>query len=298
MIKHILLYSIYYGSYAFAFFVFLIFLRKLLKGRILGMIFWWGILGLFVWARWVEPQQIVVQDVVMDMWREEDHDIVLIADLHLGIYKWVHYLRRVVEEINDIDAEIVVIAGDLTYEPTDGSEESLTALFSPLAEIDMPVLAVLGNHDVQVPGPDIRYPLIRALNHNGVTFLHNDIYELWWDKIVWLGPHLAGEDRVEILDGFGADDNVIVLTHNPDTISKYRNENADLTIVWHTHCGQIRLPYIQDWIRPYTYPVIGDFDCDLTTHDYTQLYITSGLGEVLLPLRFLNPPTVDVLRLR
>lgn len=54
----------------------------------------------------------------------------------------------------------------------------MTQLFSPLQDIDFPVFAVLGNHDVQHPGPELRKELIQALNAHDVLFLHNDIYDL------------------------------------------------------------------------------------------------------------------------
>ena len=88
---------------------------------------------------------------------------------------------------------------------------------------------------------------------------------------------MAGEDQVSLLDTYDSSEQIIVLTHNPDTVSSYRNDNADVTLVGHTHCGQIRLPWVHQYVRPYTYPVVGDFDCGLVQHAYTQLYITPGL---------------------
>jgi len=102
---------------------------------------------------------------------------------------------------------------------------------------------------------------------------------------------------VRLLKNFHVVNNVIVLTHNPDTVLNYNNYNADITLVGHTHCGQIRLPLIHDRLRPYIYPVEGDFDCGYKRTKYTQLFITPGLGEVIVPLRRRNPPTISVIEL-
>jgi len=176
------------------------------------------------------------------------------------------------------------------------SVEGLSSLFQPLSEINVPVFAVLGNHDVEKPWPDLREELVKALNLQGVIFLQNDIYQFGEIKLVWLWSHFAQEDDITILNTLDPLEDIMVLTHNPDTINRYTKIVPDITLVWHTHCGQIRLPYIQDYIRPYTYPVAWDFDCGW--YPELSLYISKGLGEVMLPLRFLNPPTVDVLRLR
>ena len=296
MPKWILLYAIYYGSYAFAWLLFLVVFKKLFRGRLLWVVFRWAILGLFVRARFVEPVKLQTQDIIIDAWFT--NNFVLISDLHLWPYKSSRYLSKIIDQINTLeDIDAVLIAWDLTYEAKN-DQKYLNDLFAPLSQSKFPVIAVLGNHDVQMPGPDIRSKLVEALSLNNVLFLQNDIIELYTTKIVWLWSHLAGEDQTSLLEQFDAKENIVVLTHNPDTISKYTNENADVTLVWHTHCGQIRFPWIHEYIRPYIYPVEWDFDCGLVDNEYTKLYITTGLWEVMLPMRFMNPPMIDIIHLR
>ena len=295
MRSHLFHYVILWWSYLVVIVFFLIFLRKITKGRVVWGLFWLLMLWLFVRTRWREPQQVIVVDHLLEVGFEKN--IVLLGDLHLWVFKDRSYLTKVVKKVNQqahIDA--VLIAWDFTYEPLDTSVEALTDLFSPLSEIQVPVFAVLWNHDVQHPGPAIRNKLIQALNSNDVIFLHNDIYGRGDEYLVWLWPRMSGEDDVSLLDEVESDDNVIVLTHNPDTIELYRSNAADLTLVWHTHCGQIRIPYLQQYIRPYIYPITSNVDCGW--YPEKRLFITPGLGEVMLPLRFLNPPTINVLRLR
>lgn len=225
-------------------------------------------------------------------------NVVLIADTHLWVYKGENYLQKVINKINQLEnIQAVLIAWDLTFEPVDYSHEALKNLFAPLADSKFPVIAVLWNHDVWVPGPELKKSLIQALNANGVIYLENDRYQLWELRIVWLWPHLRGTDDISLLDSMSIKDNVIVLTHNPDTTLQYKNYNADITLVWHTHCGQVRFPWF-----PFLYrraiPVVWDFDCGLYDETLSKIFITSWLGETWLPIRFLNPPTIDLIRFR
>ncbi len=109
-----------------------------------------------------------------------------------------------------------------------------------------------------------------------------------------MGDRWGQEDNVKLLDTFSEKDNVVVLTHDPDTTLDYTNNNADLTLVGHTHCGQMRIP----WLYKYAIPTKGPFDKGLTQEKYTQLYITCGVGETALPLRLFNPPVIDILNLQ
>ncbi len=286
---------IYRWSFLFAWFLLLTAIRKLVRIRLVWFVFWVWLFTLFVRARRRETRSVHIDEHLIETWFTKD--LVLISDLHLWVYKWSTYLNKVVNEINNIqNIDAVMIAWDLTYHPLKKDAASLEQLFSPLSKIDKPVFAVLWNHDVEHPWPILRKELIQALNANGVIFLHNDIYDFTWVTLVWLWPTMSWEDETSLLSQCTDDDSVIVLAHNPDVTLSYGNRLPDLTIVWHTHCGQIRLPFIHDIIRPYFYPVRWDFDC--WEYEDDNLFISKWIWEVWLPMRFRNPPTIDVLRLR
>jgi predicted MPP superfamily phosphohydrolase len=276
---------IYWGSFlVFPFLAILFIYRK----RIHTFIYVLLILGslLFVWARFVEPQMIIVREHSINT--GFSGKVVLIADTHLGIYKKPRFLSRAVRVINEQNPDSVMIAGDFTYEPKEGE---LSKLFDSLALVKAPVYAVLGNHDVERPGPAVRDELKEALEEKGVVFLHNQEVVANNFTLIALGDNWAHEDDTTLLNTFTEADNVVVLTHNPDTTLAYTNANADVTLTGHTHCGQIRIP----WLYKKAIPTTGEFDKGFTQEKYTKLYITCGLGEVGLPMRLFNPPVVDVL---
>ena len=79
--------------------------------------------------------------------------IALIADLHIGLFSGhERQLRQIVHKLNHIQPDLVVVAGDWTYEP----ENKLAQELAVLKEIHAPVYSVNGNHDEQYPGPRFR----------------------------------------------------------------------------------------------------------------------------------------------
>lgn len=231
--------------------------------------------------------------------------------MHLGIYKDETFLERVIQKINEIkNIDAVLIPGDFTYYPP----ENLEKLFTPFKNVKVPVYAVLGNHDSEKPGPPIQEKLQRVLEDNGVIFLHNteSIIEDKNIKVLGLGDKWANEDDISKIDNFSKEDNLIVLTHNPDTTLQYHNSIPDLTIAGHTHGGQIRIPFLyKDMI-----PCIYDFDQGVyeliplhasvqstkniifTENHYGKIFVTAGIGEIGLPMRFGIPPAIEVLELK
>lgn len=286
--------GLFYGSYlAFPYVAWLLWcLRKrrhLLGNSVLL------ILGLlFIWARFIEPQWIQVRETTVTGTGIQA-DIVLIADIHLGVYKDRAFLERVVDRINQLPAERILIAGDFTYEPGD---RSLVELFAPLGRLKKPAYAVLGNHDQQAPGPDIDKPLRAALQQLGVQIVEQDIADIERWRIAGLGDAWGGNDNPSFLTNAPDTRPTLVLMHNPDSTMKMHPQDTALALAGHTHCGQVRLP----WLYRKAIPSAYGFDCGLETAHTAQgdirVLITPGLGEIGLPLRFLNPPTIDLIHLR
>lgn len=242
----------------------------------------------FIWARFIEPQLILIKKTQIKV--GFDTKIALVADIHLGVYKDENFLERVVNKINQQEIEMVLIAGDFTFEP---NKTDLKKLFAPLKRLKFPVFAVLGNHDVGFPGPPIRHELVKVLKYNDVMVLENQMVQLNKIKLIGLGSHFAREDNVNMLYDYTESENIVVLAHNPDTTSRYYKNNVDLTLVGHTHGGQIRIP----WLYKKVIPTKGEFDKGFSQEKRTKLFISSGLGEVGLPMRLLNPPTIEILTL-
>jgi len=272
---------IFYGSYL----VFPLFFW-VVKKRNYFFIF----LGIiFIYARFVEPKIVMVNHYKIATGFKAKY--ALIADIHLGIYNDETILQKVVKKVNNQDVDALLIAGDFTYEP---KLEELKRLFAPLKNINVPIYAVLGNHDKQRPGPKLDLELIEVLNKLGVNVIDNEAVKLNGVTILGLGSHWADEDDIALLNHYNRDENLVVLTHNPDTTLDYPSTHtADITLVGHTHGGQVRIP----WLYHQMIPVRGVVPWNQGEYEYKnhKVFVTSGVGIIGLPFRFLIPPVVDVL---
>jgi predicted MPP superfamily phosphohydrolase len=246
---------------------------------------------LFIYARFIEPQLLFVNHYKIETGFKAKY--ALIADIHLGIYNDESILERTVKKINNEAVDAVLIAGDFTYEP---QFYDMKKLFASLANIKVPVYAVLGNHDCQKPGPAIRDELEEILTSYGVKVITNRAIELNGVTILGIGSLWANDDEISLLDMYKKEDNLVVLTHNPDTTLDYMPQHhPDLTLSGHTHGGQVRIPYLYKKVIP----VRGDilWDQGLYIFENEKIFVTSGIGEIGLPLRFLIPPVIDILEL-
>lgn len=246
----------------------------------------------FAWARFVEPQRIQVQETVLTGTGGQAR-LVLISDIHLGVYKDSAYLQRLVDRIDTLSADAVLIAGDFTYEPGD---RSLVRLFAPLARSRLPVYAVLGNHDQQAPGPDIDAGLRAALATHGVEIVEGRTVALAGFRLAGLGDRWARRDDPGFLSA--APTPTLVLAHNPDSAIGLGPDQAALVLAGHTHGGQIRIPWLYRKAIPSRYGFDRGEQILPTPRGPVRVYTTVGTGEIGLPMRLFNPPTIDVLDLR
>jgi predicted MPP superfamily phosphohydrolase len=293
--KIFLKHCIFYGSYlAFPFIAYVLWRMRKPGQRIIGICAL-SVSLLFVWARFIEPQIIRVQETVLSG-TGIDARIILISDIHLGIYKDSDFLDRAVRRINALPADAVVIAGDFTYEPDAGS---LHTLFSPLSRIRQPVYAVLGNHDQQAPGPDIDIALRKALTDNGVEIIEGRVVIVGDGyRLAGLGDRWAGKDDPAFLRARSGNLRTIVVAHNPDSAMRLAPTDATVVLAGHTHGGQIRIPWLYRRVIPSAYGFDRAEQIAHLPDGDMRVFVTAGIGEIGLPMRLFNPPTIDVLQLR
>ena len=92
--------------------------------------------------------------------------------------------------------------------------------------------------------------------------------------------------------------NIIVLTHEPDIFTGLHNSNEriQLILAGHTHGGQIRLPFIGGIIVPSSYG--NKYSKGYIKENGKQMFVTSGIGTSILPVRFLCPPEIILITLK
>ncbi|MFN7160924.1 MAG: metallophosphoesterase [Candidatus Gracilibacteria bacterium] len=246
---------------------------------------------LCIYSRFIEPYRIKIVKTTLGTKRSKKTTllrIVVCADMHLGMYKGDKFLTRIVKEINALNPDLVLIPGDFIYEPT---EADLPKLFVPFKDITVPIYAVTGNHDAEEPG-FISSTLVRAALSKYIHVIDNkkQIIEIQGSQylLIGLSDIWEGETDFTIVPKEKSVLPTIILIHNPDGSYMLPDACADLVVAGHTHGGQVRVPLLYHKIIPSKY----GFNRGWYKVHNNPIFVTSGLGEVVLPMRLGVPPEI------
>ncbi len=259
--------------------------------------------GLLGWGFLIEPNHLVVahHELALTRWPTTYPPlrIAVIADLHAGApFVGLDKIDRIVAETNAEQPDVIVLLGDYVIQ---GLRFGHPIPIAPVAAVlgklhaRLGVFAVLGNHDWWDDGAAIR----AAFEHAGITVLDNQAQRLALDgRPVWIAGLADAMTRRPSWDralaGTGKDP-VIAITHNP--IPYWTMPDAPVILVAaHTHGGQVRLPFIGSIITARGIPHRWMFGH--IAENGRDMFVSTGIGTSILPVRFLTPPVIDVLEIR
>jgi hypothetical protein len=215
------------------------------------------------------------------------------------------YLRRCVQRINRLEADIVVITGDfVTHDMRGIYKKKIVDILSRLRS-SMGIFACLGNHDYGVmtswqPGKKHSRDYIEnGLQDLGIEVLRNRSHRLNQQEqdihLVGLGDMWARDFRPDkAFEGIEKDKTTLVLSHNPDTIEHLHSYNAQVVMCGHTHGGQVRMPF---WGPPFVPVKNKQYVSGMFTVGDKLLYVNRGLGR-LGRIRFNCRPEITVFTLK
>lgn len=218
--------------------------------------------------------------------------VVLISDLHAaGPETTPSRLARIVAQVNALQPDLVLIAGDIEQERTlstrvyDAAEAT-----APLAKLRAPlgVVAVLGNHDYSDAGKtDLPPWLARA----GITLLRNSAVRRGPLTIAGADDLYHGKFRSSRLDqaAQALPGPTIVLSHTPD-VAPLLPARYPLVLAGHTHCGQIVPPLIGPITASSRFGL--RYVCGLIREPGRDVLVTAGIGTSGVPLRIGAVPDV------
>ena len=252
---------------------------------------------LLIYARFIEPHMVHIRHHQYRLNPDQPFikpvKVALIADLHIGLFSGhERQLRIIVEKLNQVKPDLVVVAGDWTYEP----ENTLVQELEMLRKIQAPVYSVPGNHDEQYPGPPIQVLLKEALETNQVMDIEGKIVEFEEFRLIGIGDLWAGKTDMRFMPELPQDKPWLILSHNPDTVDMVPDlPSRPLMLSGHTHGGQIELPWVTSYIMKKV-SILGHKK-GFYEHEHADVFVTVGTGMVGIPFRFRVPPTIDIIEL-
>lgn len=216
---------------------------------------------------------------------------VLVADLHMGYAIGVDHITNMVEKINQQDADIVIIAGDIFDNSYDGMDdpEGIKAQLKSIKS-KYGVYAVYGNHDIDekiLMGFTFDWGGKQLNSEKMTNFIKECNIKLINDESVLINDefYLVGRrdtDKPGTEDGTRAEISeltkdldkakpIFVLSHEPDELQKTADAGADIDFSGHTHDGQLfpgNLTIGLFWENP----------CGMIKKDNMYSIVTSGVG--------------------
>ena len=187
--------------------------------------------------------------------------VVLVGDLHIGVNSTTGLYEDMVERINEQDADLVLIAGDLVTSSFGAMRDpdKYAEIFRGM-ESKLGIYAVYGNHDVDEPllggftyaGKEnaVRNPRMDGwVEDCGWILLRDEVIRIpELNNMVLIGrrdetrPGDVVEERAELAsltEGLTEEEGVLLLEHEPADLEEMGELGVDLSVSGHTHDGQI-----------------------------------------------------------
>jgi hypothetical protein len=220
--------------------------------------------------------------------------VILLSDTHGGRPDMPRArLERLVGQVNALQPDLILLAGDYHEarlfdlpgeNRLEDSLEPFRALSAPLG-----VFAVRGNHD----NDWTTLILARAPSPVLLVNEHRDVGPL---VVAGLDSRFLSPDLEGTLAGTPAGKPLLLLLHEPEHVEMLGASRAALSLAGHTHGGQIRFGALGspiEWLN-------GPAPCRRgpCTLQGWPVYVTSGVGTSLVPLRIGVPPEIVELTLQ
>ena len=178
--------------------------------------------------------------------REEGYKMVVLSDLHYGISLNDDELQEKADRINQENADIVILDGDIVDEST--TKEQMESAFRILGNIKSTygTYYVYGNHHKNNYTNTPNYSLDElktSINQAGIQILEDSTVQITPDlTLIGRADRSDPDGRKEIselVSDLDPEQAWIVLDHQPSEYEQVEQAGGDLAVSGHTHAGQI-----------------------------------------------------------
>lgn len=218
--------------------------------------------------------------------------LVHLSDIHHSPFTDLDHITRAVELANSLKPDMFILTGDYVSHETE--------YIAPVAEVlgklesEFGTYACLGNHDhwtdADLVTDLMRGEGINVLVNEGIRFTARGA--AFW--IAGVDDYMVGKsDLRTALKGSFITEMKLLLAHNPVLLRRAARAGVDLVLSGHTHGGQVKIRDTEK--KPFYRRKLSS---GLHRRYETQIYITRGIGTVVVPLRYQCPPEISLIELR
>lgn len=243
----------------------------------------------------------------------KEKKVLFLSDLHNREYG--SHNDRLVEAVKREHPDLILVTGDMLVGKPGRSFAVAAEFMKRLPEI-CPVYYSNGNHEQRMRIHPEKYgdayvQYKKELEDAGVHFLVNESEALSWDggKTVITGLevpeecYLRGkrspmtlEEAKKRIGNAEKDVYEILMVHQPDFMTVYKEWGADLILSGHLHGGIVRIPGIGGVISPQV-GLFPRYSGSIYREGDTSIVVSKGLGTHTVNVRLFNPAEMIVLHI-
>lgn len=264
--------------------------------------------ALVIWTIWGNTALVVNTTVISSIRIPASFSgfrIAQISDLHNT--EFGENNTKLLKLLSESQPDIIVITGDLA--DARRTDIGIALDFVKEAVQIAPVYYVTGNHEASL----LQYDMLRAgIEAAGAVVLEDRSVQLdrGGEAVTLIGlsdPNFAMrsgilEDASALVSSKlkdlmnAANTYTILLSHRPELLSCYADCGVDLVLSGHAHGGQFRLPLIGGLVAP-NQGLFPQYDAGVFQDRSTDMIVSRGLGNSIIPLRFNNRPEIVMVEL-
>lgn len=220
-----------------------------------------------------------------------------ISDLHNAQFGKNN--SALIKKLREAQPDIIAITGDSVDSRHTNFE--ITLNFIEQAMDIAPCYFVVGNHESRFEEEEYQSFEKRLIDF-GVIVLHNEAVniERGGEKITIYGVDdpMFDENFSENLKNCAVGNEfTLLLSHRPESFAEYVENGYDLVLSGHAHGGQFRIPFLGGVFAP-GQGVFPEYDSGIYKDGNTNMIVSRGIGNSLIPIRINNSPEVIIIDLK
>jgi predicted MPP superfamily phosphohydrolase len=257
------------------------------------------IISLTVSLGYINARNPVINKLELSIQKKAGHikelNIAMVSDIHLGTIIGADRFNSIVEKINELNPDIVLLAGDIVDEDIQpvirhNLGETLKNIKSKYG-----VFGITGNHEY-IGGAD---NAVKYLTEHDVIMLRDTSVKI--DNCFYI---IGREDRSkrsftgvqrksleELMAEIDKNLPVLVMNHQPFEFDEVVQSGADLHLSGHTHHGQL-------WPFNYITQKIYEISRGYLKKGNTHFFVSAGAGTWGPPIRLGNRPEIVNMKLK